>query len=194
MSVDYDAIAATYDSRYRFSQLPYLAEALRGLAVQVNARRVLEIGCGTGRWLTEFPSSFTIGVDASLGMLRLARDKARSAHLASARANALPFTGRIFDVVFAVNAIHHFDDPIGFLSDVEQLLTPGGVLAIVGIEPRIMQDRWFAYRYFEGTYDHDLQRFPAFGELVERSWLWDSTTSACVLSNTSTIRSWAGRY
>jgi SAM-dependent methyltransferase len=67
-----------------------------------------------------------------------------------------------------VHAIHHFDDPRAYIRDAADLLTPGGALATVGIDPRMMPRRYL-YEYFEGTLDRDLLRYPAMGDLV--NWM-----------------------
>src|SRR3989338_6787216 len=51
--VDYDLIAPDYDTRYTLNALPGVAAALHRQASP--ARAILEVGCGTGRWLQEMP-------------------------------------------------------------------------------------------------------------------------------------------
>jgi SAM-dependent methyltransferase len=165
--VDYDQLASAYDSRYDVGALAGIAKALAEVRSAVGARRVLEVGCGTGRWLGEV-NAFTCGVDASLGMLAQARAKLPHAPLAAAQANALPFRNSSFDLIFSVNAIHHFDDPAAFIRDAAGLLTASGALSIVGIDPRNPPRRYF-YDYFEGTWERDLLRYPAIGDLV--NWM-----------------------
>ena len=164
--VDYNSLAQTYDARYTFGTLPGIAAALERLAQRVNARDILEVGCGTGHWLRGLGASGrrVFGADASINMLAQARAKT-TAPLAAARANHLPFNGPVFDLVFCVNAIHHFDDPRDFILRARALLKPGGALSITGIDPRA-RGRYF-YHYFPGTYEFDLQRFPSFGSVLD---------------------------
>jgi SAM-dependent methyltransferase len=70
-------------------------------------------------------------------------------------------------VIYCVNAIHHFRDPHAFVSAVVTLLRPGGLLAVIGMDPRAMRSRWFVYDYFPGTWEADLRRFPSHGQLVD---------------------------
>jgi hypothetical protein len=44
--------------------------------------------------------------------------------------------------------------------EARRLLRLGGALAIAGMEPRASRDRWYLYKYFEGTYETDIRRFP----------------------------------
>ena len=86
----------------------------------------------------------------------------------NARANDLPFSGSRFDVIYSVNAIHHFDDPKEFIMDAGRLLRPGGCLATIGIDPRAIRKR-YPYDYFEGAFELDMRRYPSFGQLVDWS-------------------------
>ena len=69
---DYNSICDKYERRYEINPLKGVEETLRGLIAEINARRVLEIGCGTGYWLkTLLPYvDQIIGLDFSSGMLR----------------------------------------------------------------------------------------------------------------------------
>ena len=86
---------------------------------------MLEVGCGTGRWVEPLrrAGGLVVGVDASMGMLAQARGLA---DLVYARANMLPFRAGSFDVIYTVNAIHHFHDARAFIKDAAMLLKPGG--------------------------------------------------------------------
>lgn len=188
--LDYDQLAGSYDARYDVRPLHGIAAALRDLVVPNRSQTVLEVGCGTGRWLQEIGSRVDriYGADPSYGMLQRASRRTSSALLVAARANALPFTPGSFDLVFCVNALHHFDDPKGFVGQAKQLLVFTGVLAIIGIDPRLIQN-WYLYEYFEGACERDLRRYPAVGDIV--NWMaaagFDAIEYRVVeVSNTST--------
>jgi ubiquinone/menaquinone biosynthesis C-methylase UbiE len=162
--VDYDRLAANYDSRYDAESLQPIGDAVVELA---RGRAVLEVGCGTGRWLKDVRrvAPFVAGADSSFGMLSRAPVNVA---LVNARANSLPFSAASFDLIYCVNALHHFDDQRGFIRDCAEMLRPGGTLAIVGIDPRTIRARYL-YEYFESTRDRDLERYPSFGTIVD--WL-----------------------
>lgn len=168
--VDYDQLADVYDARYKTERLAGISTALIELIRRSCARRILEAGCGTGHWLDALRShsGFICGADSSTGMLDQARRKIATAPLVAARANALPFTAGSFDLIFCVNAVHHFDDPAAFIGDASRLLADGGVLAVIGMDPRLSRRRYL-YEYFRGTYDRDLRRYPAVGDIV--NWM-----------------------
>ncbi len=166
LRVDYDQLAPTYEDRYKVGSLQGIADALLNLVDRCQPHRVLEVGCGTGHWLRELRPHLAAlyGIDASFGMLK-AGDPG-SANLAAALANSLPFRSHTFDLIFCVNAVHHFDDKHGFVNQVAELLRRPGALSIAGIDPRLIR-KWYFYEYFEGTHERDLRRFPATGDIVD---------------------------
>jgi SAM-dependent methyltransferase len=167
--VNYDQIAPTYDQRYTVSQFEGIAVALRSLTQDTGAGRILEVGCGTGRWLAELQSVIrqVYGMDLSLGMLQQARQRLESLSLICGHASHLPFADAVFDLIFCVNAFHHFPQPHTFISEARRLLRPGGALAIMGMDPHAGRDRWYLYDYFAGTQETDLRRFSSSGTILD---------------------------
>jgi SAM-dependent methyltransferase len=171
--VDYDRIAPTYNRRFAGGGHLGIAAALRGLAQEVGARQILEVGCGTGYWLAELASFAGVhGLDLSSGMLAQAQQRQASFCLCQGRASRLPYADATFDLVYCVNAIHHFDAPEGFVYEAHRLLRPGGALAVVGTDPHTLCDSaggsaWYVYEYFEGTWQTDLVRFPSWGTILD---------------------------
>ena len=168
LRIDYDQLAPTYEDRYKVGSLQGISDALLNLVDRCQPHRVLEVGCGTGHWLRELRShpAPLYGVDASLAMLK-AGDPG-SANLAAALANSLPFRSHTFDLIFCVNALHHFDGKHAFVNQAADLLQRPGALSMTGIDPRQIR-KWYFYEYFEGTFERDLRRFPATGDLV--NWM-----------------------
>jgi ubiquinone/menaquinone biosynthesis C-methylase UbiE len=183
--VDYDRLAANYSSRYDFNSLQEIGKKLERLAEGCGT--ALEVGCGTGRWLPEVARTarFIVGIDASLGMLR---QNHSGAPLVNAPANRLPFREGTFDLIFCVNALHHFDDKPSFIADAAKVLNPGGTLAIVGIDPRTIRQRYL-YEYFESTLETDLARYPSFGELID----WMAAAGLDDVEHTI-VHTWRSRF
>lgn len=159
--VEYDSISTSYDKRYRTNAIAGVGNALAELALALDARRILEVGCGTGHWLEGLraPCRELYGLDLSAGMLGQAQE-IDDLHLAQSYGARLPHAEGSFDLVYCVNAIHHFNDPRGFVAEARRLLRPGGALAVVGTDPHGRRESWYVYHYFEGTYETDLRRFP----------------------------------
>ncbi len=167
--VNYDRIAPDYDKRFADGRPRPSAEVLLSLARETGAQRILEVGCGTGRWLIDLkPATHAlVGLDYSAGMLREAQKRDGTLPLVHGRADLLPFGHRSFDLVYCVNALHHFDCQPAFIHQVRRLLRPGGAMAIVGMDPRQHRAKWYVYDYFDGAYERDLDRFPSWERVLD---------------------------
>jgi ubiquinone/menaquinone biosynthesis C-methylase UbiE len=106
---------------------------------------VLEIGPGPGV-ATQLVSRITtsghvVAVDHSEVMVRQAsRRNARAirdgrVEFRVGSASALPHFDRRFDKIFTINSIHFWSDPVQCLSEMRELLKPGGVIAVT-LQPR----------------------------------------------------------
>ena len=137
LQLDYDQIAPTYDQRFSESSRADTAAAIQHLVQELGASNVLEVGCGTGHWLLLLPGTCQVyGLDRSTGMLKQAQQARGNLKLCCGRAEELPFPDQFFDLVYCVNAIHHFEDARAFVHQARRLLRPGGALAVIGSEPR----------------------------------------------------------
>ena len=124
--------------------LPY-----RRRAVSVAARRVLEIGIGSGLNLALYPNAVlrVIGVDPSPGLLRLAAEASRSSapetELVEGLAEELPLASGSVDCVVATWTLCSVSEPRQALSEIRRVLSPGGIFSFVehGLapEPRVQQ-------------------------------------------------------
>ena len=166
--VDYDRVAATYDSRYERNTYTGVEQALASFVEDGGAedRRVLEIGCGTGHWVRRLRQSshMAFGVDPSAGMLQIASDSLRG-RVIRGRAEALPCAGASCDRLFCVNALHHFSDPAGFLVEARRVLRSRGGVLTVGLDPHNGQDQWWVYDYFPGALSEDRKRYLPTGRI-----------------------------
>jgi len=167
--VEYDRIAPTYDRRFAHSPMHGVACALQSWARALEAVDILEVGCGTARYLADMPldDGRRCGLDLSIGMLEEARRRGRALHLVQGRARQLPFPRDAFDLIYCVNAIHHFDDPRGFVEEAHRCLRSRGALAVIGSDPHDGHGASYIYDYFEGTLETDLRRFPSWGTVLD---------------------------
>lgn len=167
-AIDYDGVAKSYDERYKSGYKPEgIASKLQNLIHDAGAERVLEVGCGTGHWLRILQGQAqVVGLDQSLGMLRKAVEQEGEFSLIQGNAGLLPFQSKSFDAVYCVNALHHFKYPSAFIAAAYDLLKENGVLAVIGMNPHPLQDRWFIYDYFPGTLEADLKRYPSPGTIA----------------------------
>ena len=166
--VDYDRVAATYDSRYERNTYTGVEQALASFVEDGGAahHRVLEIGCGTGHWVRRLRQSrhIAFGVDPSAGMLQVAHGSLPGLVIRG-RAEALPCASASCDRLFCVNALHHFSDPAGFIAEARRVLRPRGGLLTVGLDPHSGQDQWWVYDYFPGALTEDRRRYLPTGRI-----------------------------
>ncbi len=118
-------------------QAAWTAPALRHLLAAAglpNARRVLEVGCGTGailRTLTMPPSGVLAGLDINRPALQLAQQHAPAAQLTASDAHRLPYPDASFDIAFCHFVLLWLADPARGLAEMRRVVRPGGaVLAL----------------------------------------------------------------
>jgi ubiquinone/menaquinone biosynthesis C-methylase UbiE len=107
--------------------------------------RVLELGFGPGVAIQELArratSGHVVGIDHSEVMVRQARKRNAAAvnagrvDLRLGSADALPAFDEPFDKILAVNSLMFWDEPFARLKELQDLLRPGGQIAIV-YQPR----------------------------------------------------------
>lgn len=149
--VDYDRIAPSYNQRYEASHMAGVLSALQTLLLDLETERILEVGCGTCRWLADLSPECrqVFGLDSSSGMLEEAGKRNPHLRLVRGRGEQLPFLAETLDLVFCVNAIHHLDDPEAFICEARRLLDSGGALAVVGSDPHGRWEEWYVYDFLE---------------------------------------------
>jgi ubiquinone/menaquinone biosynthesis C-methylase UbiE len=179
-SVNYDDIARTYDRRYQQNDYSGVESALTAFVGEHVDQRVLEVGCGTGHWLRSFCGTGirVTGLDASAQMLAHAKTQAPGAALAQGSAEYLPWANESFDRVFCINAFHHFQGKVVFLTEAMRVLRPGGLMMIVGLDPHTGVDQWYIYEYFANVLEIDRRRYPASSQI--REWMQAAGFADCV--------------
>jgi SAM-dependent methyltransferase len=107
-------------------------------AMDPNAHRVLDIGCGDGTLTFQLAqrSNRVWGVDDSLLPLRLARGqferrpRRRAPLVTNADARRLPFPDAAFDCVVLADVIEHIDAPEAVMNEAHRVLRPGGQILL----------------------------------------------------------------
>ncbi len=165
---DYSKIAPTYNKRYVESYLPSIEKEIINIIQENNYKTILEAGCGTGRWIKSLDrlNNNVFGLDYSIDMLKVPKKECSALKLINADADFIPLKNDYFDLIFCVNAIHHFPDKEIFIHESRRVLSENGTLAIFGVDPHVDRD-WYVYDYFDGVYENDLKRFPSLEQLKE---------------------------
>jgi ubiquinone/menaquinone biosynthesis C-methylase UbiE len=129
-------------------------------------RRVLDIGCGTGRFLAELaPIAKAWGVDASPEMLEVARSRAGVAGLKLGTAEALPFKDGWFERATMWLVAHLVDRPRAF-AEARRVLAADGRFAVATFDPSYFDVFWLN-ELFPTMEAADRARFPTAPELEE---------------------------
>jgi len=163
--LNYDVISNDYNQRYPSTQRWARGDALLNLAHQINAKTILEAGSGTGFWLNLLyqVTPHLYGMDFSAGMVAQAQNQPAPLKLTRGTAIQLPYQTATFDLLYCVDAIHHFGDSRAFISEAFRVLKPGGALAIIGHDPHSGEGNWYIHDYFDTVYETDLARYPSSG-------------------------------
>jgi len=146
--IDFDRVAEDYDAT-RGVPAAFMQQIVEDLIATANLNQhtiVLEVGCGTGRFLRELAKQRirTLGIDISHRMLDLARRSLQELSYAQpslviADAVSLPFANGLFDAVLGVHVFHLLPDWQEGLRAAKQALHPGGTL-IIGALPAPMHN------------------------------------------------------
>jgi ubiquinone/menaquinone biosynthesis C-methylase UbiE len=165
----FDRIASRYDKWYR-TPLGQTADRFEKQAIFAVARIepgtvCLDVGCGTGNYALELAGKRlrTVGVDPSQHMLRAASAKAQRAglriRLVQARAERLPFSTGVFDVVLAVTTLEFVQDQEVATREMLRVLKPGGQV-ILGVLMR--WSIWGLLRRLKGALSSTIYRSARF--------------------------------
>jgi ubiquinone/menaquinone biosynthesis C-methylase UbiE len=126
---------------------------------------VLDIGCGTGRFLAQLAEiAKAWGVDPSPEMLEVARSRVGSAGLKLGSAEQLPFKDGWFERATMWLVAHLVDRPRAF-AEAARVLEPGGRFAVATFDPSHFHAFWLN-DLFPSMERIDRERFPTADELT----------------------------
>jgi SAM-dependent methyltransferase len=131
--VHFDDIAGDYDESIPSHVMEHLDARRVALATSlVPGGRVLDVGCGTGRFIDALPAGYdATGIDVSEGMLSRARLKGIEA--VQAGADSIPFDDGEFDLVTTFAVLHHLIEPElvrAALHEMARVARPGGAVLV----------------------------------------------------------------
>lgn len=159
----FDALAPDYD-RLRPAGEGWQEVAGRALGALEGATRLLDVGCGTGRFAVlaaERLGARVWGVDVSAEMLREAKSRPGAGGVGwrQADATSLPFKDGWFDAVHSHLVLHLVDDVRAAAGEMARVLQPGGRVAVGTFAPEHFRE-FFLNSYFPSIPEVDLARFP----------------------------------
>jgi len=110
----------------------------------VKGKRILDLGCGTGRhgiWLAQQGARVT-GLDASGGMLQMAKDNAAGLNLELLQhdlSTAFPLEKEAFDEAVSTLVLEHIPDLPFFFREIWRVVKPEGAIYISAMHPAMMR-------------------------------------------------------
>lgn len=134
--------------------LRQIARAVGGAASVVN------IGAGTGAY--EPPNRRVVAVEPSDTII--AQRRAGSAPVVKAFAEALPFKDGGYAASMAILTLHHWQDPIAGLHEMQRVSRRRAV--VLTMDPNKISEFWF-YRYFPDVAWADSLRFPSLATVAD---------------------------
>lgn len=123
-------------------------------SVVKGCRRVLDIGCGSGRMAQRLQEHGmeAYGVDTSQAAIALASEKVDPLRLKCGTLISAGFEAGFFDATVAVHVLEHVEDPVAFLAEARRILKEGGTLLlripnIASWEAKLAGDKWYHFDY-----------------------------------------------
>ena len=162
MDAYYQSIAADYVRHRRVH--PEVLRSLVSIGTLSPASSVLDVGCGTGNYLSALSGIVGCdcwGVDSSEAMLAEAQSRLSKAHLFCASAERMKFPADQFDLVFAVDVVHHLGDRGQVLRECLRVLRPGGNFCWVTESAEMIRRREPHASYFPDAVEIELARYPS---------------------------------
>jgi ubiquinone/menaquinone biosynthesis C-methylase UbiE len=135
----YDRWSAQYDIDHNATR-DLDAEVVRDAPLDVTGRRVLELGCGTGKnsaWLAERAAAL-IALDFSAGMLAVARERVRAPSTRFVEHDIRepwPVGSGEVDVVVGNLVLEHVRDLAPVFAEAARVLSVGGQLFLCELHP-----------------------------------------------------------
>ncbi len=122
-------------------------EVISGLLKQLNLNgqeKVLDVGCGVGKFLTEITKQeISFGIDLNNDLLSEAKKRGNQKSLfICGEMERLPIDSEKFNLLFCNLALHHAKNPLETLNEFQRILEPGGKLVILDFVKHKKPDLW----------------------------------------------------
>lgn len=126
--------------------------------------RILDVGCGPGWFPLEIaellPDAVIVGADLSHPMTVKAAAHTQAAGreqrvvFAQARGEVLPFADGAFDCVVSTLALHHWQDPVAVLKELQRVAQPAGRIIVFDTRRDIHPWLWTALKVGQTFGEH----------------------------------------
>ena len=97
----------------------------------IEGDKVLDVGCGSGKFIELLPQKMLYGVDVSDKYLDIAKERGyEEVYQTDLSVDQLPFPNELFDSAICMEVLEHLFDPIHALAEMNRVLKPNGTLII----------------------------------------------------------------
>ena len=163
LRTDYSQIAEYYDKVRPAIADMWLSRIMEYGKISKESR-VLEIGCGTGRFIlgmSALKNAIFYSLDNSVKMLKKAvgKDKERKIRWVLGDVNKLPFKSNYFDCIYMTLVLHHIENKTVALEEIYRTLNSKGTCVIMTKSHSQLKESVF--NDFPGLTAIDLKRFPS---------------------------------
>jgi len=143
--------------------------AARRVAPIPSEGAICDVGCGTGRFLSELSRAFeapVIGIDRSRRMLAQTAAAARTTRICVADAARLPFRSGSLRLAWLSNVVHHVPDLGALAAALAEALVPGGFAVVRNYVREDLADVPYL-AYFPEALAWSAQTLPSLAELTD---------------------------
>ena len=132
----FDGLAAHYDEHFAVPHrraYDLLAWELTVEQLPAVGARVLDVGCGTGRWAGELVDRGyqLTGIEPAPAMAARAADRVPAMRLLATSVETADLTAGSFDLALAMGSLQYCDDPTAAFTRIHDWLAPGGVFCVL---------------------------------------------------------------
>lgn len=127
---EYEVMARSEDRHWWYLGLRAMIDAAWRRHAPHGAKRLLDLGCGTGANMAHFSArTWCVGIDFEARALKLSKQRGL-APLVRAKVQSLPLRDETFDAVFLMDVLYHraVPDKQAPLEEAFRVLRPGGLL------------------------------------------------------------------
>lgn len=188
---DWDRIAEKFD--FLLPQIAPVGEALLEVLAVAPGDRVLDLASGTGEPALTLarrqPHAVITGIDAAVGMVRAAREKASAERLGNISFETMPaerlsFADQTFDKALCRFGVMLFEDPLKGCREIRRVLKPGGTFACaVWSTPETMTTMHWAAQAFKNRVPEEHQPPIAKATLLGKSGALDELLRSAGFTN-----------
>lgn len=122
-----------FDDTAALDRLVCLKRFLRKKTIKLRPKRILDYGCGQGRyfpiWRELFPDAKLYGAEISREAIKIALIKQVNLiqNIWHIQKNITPVNNAYFDLIISVETMEHVENLLAYLKDIYRLLAPGGI-------------------------------------------------------------------